>query len=109
MGHIILIHKTVNIGKSLKTDMINLIQDMDFTENEEFFRKNTLKLGYKNEAERLVGEALKSPITNENQLTRAINKIYKPILNSSFYEDSVINVNLITGKFYSVAITLVTE
>jgi hypothetical protein len=32
------------------------IFDLDFTENEEYYRKDTLPLGYKNEAARIIAE-----------------------------------------------------
>lgn len=42
-----------------KESLMHLFFDMDFVENEENFRPDTLKKGFKNEAERVVTEILK--------------------------------------------------
>ena len=79
---------TVEIDlKNSKEGLVKLFDaDADFTENEEYFRKDTLKLGYENEAERVVAEYLKKQkVTNQKELCKAIKFFTKKIFSSSCY------------------------
>jgi hypothetical protein len=80
--------------------------DCDFTENEEYFRKNTLKLGYKNEAERLVSEYVnKHRIDTLSKVTTAVDKLAANIFNNSnYYSEHHISVDEIDEHTFSVAI-----
>jgi hypothetical protein len=80
--------------------------DCDFTENEEYFRKNTLKLGYKNEAERLVDEYVnKRKIDSLSQVTRAVDKLAGKVFdNSNYYSEHHISVEEVDDNLYSIAI-----
>jgi len=81
--------------------------DLDFIENEDWFRKNTLKLGYKNEAERLVAEYLKknSRLDNISKVTSAVDKLAGHVFNNSnYYSEHQISVEEIDENLYSVAI-----
>ena len=43
--------------ENLKEGLYNIFRhDCDFTENEEYFREDTISLGYKNEADRLIND-----------------------------------------------------
>ena len=80
----------------LKEGLIELISfDLDYTENEEYFREDTLSLGYENEAERVVEEYLeKNKIKNKSDLTRCCSEILSQVFDSSSYYgdwDFVIN------------------
>lgn len=41
-----------------KEQLMELFFDLDFTENEDLYRNNTLEIGFKNEAERVATELL---------------------------------------------------
>ena len=81
-------------------------RDLDFIENVEYFRKNTLKLGYKNEAYRLVTEYVdKNLILNLKHVEKAVKKLSDNVFkNSNFYADYQISVEQIDETVYSVAI-----
>jgi len=73
---------TFNSNNSLKVEDISQIFDidLDFKENREFFREDTIKLGYKNESERCANELLnkhKKNVLTEDQ----VEAIYKDIIN----------------------------
>ena len=52
-----LIVHTIDKGMVNKTSLIAILEtDSDFLENEDYFRKDTLKKGFKNEAERVSKE-----------------------------------------------------
>jgi hypothetical protein len=80
--------------------------DLDFTENEEYFRKNTLKLGYKDEAERLVSEYVsKHKVNTLSKVTRAVDKLAAKIFdNTNYYSEHHISVEEIDDNLYSIAI-----
>lgn len=83
--------------------------DCDFTENEEYFRKNTLKKGYDNEADRIVLEYMHDhKITNEKQLDKAVGYMAKKVFdNDSYYRDYDISVLKIDDEVYSVAVSYI--
>lgn len=105
-----LIHFTLSTkyDSDIKEALYLIFQhDLDFVENEEYFRKNTLKLGYKNEAERLVSEYMKKNgrIDNISKVTRAVDKLAKYIFdNSNYYSEHHISVEEIDDNLFSVAI-----
>ena len=73
-------------GIPTKDSLRELFFDEDFTNNEEYFRDDTLKLGYSSEADRIVDEVLRdkelSPI---QKITTCIDS---QIDSSNFYLDS---------------------
>lgn len=72
-------------------DLINF--DLDFTENEEYFRMDTLSLGYENEAERLVKECVaENKITNKKELFECCSDLLGMVFDSSFYGDWTLEV-----------------
>jgi hypothetical protein len=84
-------------------------RDLDFTENEEYFRKTTLKLGYENEADRLVSEYVSSheKINTLPKVERAVKKLAKKVFDSGFYSDYQISVEQIDENIFSVAISYI--
>ncbi len=63
-----------------------LEQDSDFTHNKEEFRKDTLELGYKSEADRIVKETLKeNPVTNIQEFKRAAEIVALHITKQDFF------------------------
>jgi hypothetical protein len=75
-----------------------LSSDNDLTENEDYFQDDTLELGYKSEAERVVKEALKEfgqPTTVE-EMDRISNKVFEKISRQDYFgvcEISVVGIN----------------
>lgn len=78
----------------LRSDLENLISfDLDFTENEEYFREDTIALGYDNEAKRLVDEYLRNnKVTNSKQLDKCCSELLGVVFNSSYYGDWEFNL-----------------
>ena len=104
-----LIHFTLSTkyDSDIKDALYLIFQhDLDFVENEEYFRKNTLKLGYKNEAERLVSEYVsKHRIDNISKVTRAVDKLAAKVFdNSNYYSEHHISIEEIDDNLFSVAI-----
>ena len=74
--------------------------DNDFTKNEEHFRKDTLELGYKNEADRLAQEIFTANIDEVNPLEKMVEEIFTVpnfLGTSDSYGDCVYEVNDIKG------------
>jgi hypothetical protein len=72
-------------------ELINF--DLDFTENEEYFREDTLLLGYSNEAERLAKEyATERKITNKKELSDCCEELLGMVLDSSYYGEWTLEV-----------------
>lgn len=104
-----LIHFTLSTkyDSDIKEALYLIFQhDLDFTENVDWFRKNTLKLGYKDEAERLVSEYVsKHRIDNISKVTRAVDKLAAKVFdNSNYYSEHHISVEEIDDNLFSVAI-----
>jgi hypothetical protein len=81
--------------------------DLDFTENVDFFRKDTLKKGYQDEADRLVSEYMSKHrrIDNLKKVTTAVEKLAKKVFdNPNYYDCYEVSVNEIDDYNYSVAI-----
>jgi len=104
-----LIHFTLSTkyNSDIKEALYNIyLHDCDFTENEEYFRRGTLKLGYKNEAERLVDEYVnKHKIDSLSTVTRAVDKLSAKVFsNSNYYSEHQISVEQIGDNLFSIAI-----
>jgi hypothetical protein len=81
--------------------------DLDFTENVDFFRKDTLKKGYRDEAERLVAEYMSkhNRLDNLKKVTAAVEKLAKKVFdNPNYYDCYEVSINEIDDDTYSVAI-----
>jgi len=61
--------------------------DLDYTDNEEYFRKDTLKKGFRSEAHRIAYEYTKRPVKDHSDLENRINLILTDIFDSSYYGD----------------------
>ena len=60
--------------------------DLDFTDNEDYFRMDTLSLGYENEADRLAKEFVaERKITNKEELFDCCQELLGMVFDSSFY------------------------
>lgn len=104
-----LIHFTIrtDYDSDIKEALYQIFsRDLDFTENEEFFRRTTLKLGYKNEAERLVSEYVfkHDRINTLGKVERAVEKLAAKVFKSDFYQDYQTSVEIIDNNEFSVCI-----
>lgn len=73
-------------------DLISM--DCDLTENEEYFQDDTLELGYENEAERIVKEALAEfgqPTTAE-EFEKVADKVFDSISNEEYWGNCELQV-----------------
>lgn len=90
-------HQIVNIKneEEVKEALLSLLNsDNDLTENEEYFREDTLGLGYENEAQRIVDEYIKEKgIPNSPEsFEEAANKISDSISDQEFYGECDLDV-----------------
>lgn len=61
--------------------------DLDFTDNEEYFRRDTLKKGFRSEAHRIAVENTKTQVRDPEDLDNRVQKILSKVFNSSYYGD----------------------
>jgi hypothetical protein len=104
------IHFVIDISEttSITEGLYNIFsRDLDFIENEEYFRKNTLKKGFDNEADRIVIEYMgKHLISNKKQLEKAVEYMAKQIFgNYNQYQAYDTSVLKISNDLYSVAVS----
>lgn len=104
-----LIHFNLSIAsdKSKQEGLLQIFDyDLDFTENEQYFRKDTLKKGYENEAHRIVAEYMeKTPIDNLDQLVTAVTYFASKIFaNTNYYDGYTVSVRQFDNKNFSVAV-----
>jgi len=81
--------------------------DLDFVENVDFFRKDTLKKGYLNEADRLVAEYMSKnrKLDNLKKITDAVEKLANKVFgNVNYYEHYEVSVDEVDDYTYTVAI-----
>lgn len=88
----------------LERNLIDMLDfDLDLTENEEYFREDTVSLGYENEAERLVKEYLASnTVSNKKELFECCDEILTRVFDSSFYGNWTLEVVEGRGCFHVV-------
>jgi hypothetical protein len=81
--------------------------DLDFTENVDFFRKDTLKKGYRDEADRVVSEYMTKHkrLDNLDKITAAVEKLAKKVFgNTNYYDCYEVSVDEVDDYTYTVAI-----
>lgn len=78
--------------KPNQESLMELFFDLDFTENEEYYRKDTLKKGFKNEAERVIAELSKKDLAPTELIEACIEKQIK---SSGFYKEYYIRTHTI--------------
>lgn len=60
--------------------------DNDLTENEDYFRDDTIELGYETEAERIIAERTKGrPITNVKQFRNVMDDVWEAITGQDYF------------------------
>lgn len=105
-----LIHFTISTSHNIniKEGLYNIFaQDLDFVENVEYFRKKTLKLGYRNEADRLVSEYMQKhkKINTLSSVMNAVDKLAAKVFNNcNQYSEHKVSVEQINDNLFSIAI-----
>lgn len=102
-----LIHVIINLD-NLREDLHKLLeQDLDFVENVDEYRHDTIAKGYKDEADRIIMEAMKKvKVKSRNSVEEVIGMILEPCYdNDTYYSDYDFDVIKITEKKFSVAIS----
>lgn len=108
-NRVLLIHFIIdtNHDEDIKESLYQIFsRDLDYIENEEYFRKNTLKLGYKNEADRLVTEYIRNHdrIDSLPKVERAVKKLADMVFDSNHYGDYQYSVEAVNRDIYSVSL-----
>jgi len=106
------IHFVIDVSEtsSIREGLYSIFSnDLDFVENEEYFRKNTLNKGYKDEADRIVVEyTANRNIRNKKELEKAVEYLAKQIFGQiNYYQDYNTSVLKIDKDLYSVAVSYV--
>lgn len=73
-------------GKPTKESLKELFFDLDFTENEEYFREDTIELGFECEADRVITELLEDEELTPIEIIESC--VDKQIDSTGFYLDS---------------------
>lgn len=84
-----IVHSIVEFSDAnkVKEALILLLQgDNDLTENEEYFRSDTIELGYENEGERIVAEAMQGIDLKWNDM-RPFNKMVEAVVRAISDQD----------------------
>ena len=92
-------------GKPNRKDLEQLFFDLDFTENEEYFREDTLELGFKSESDRIIDELLSDELTATEVIEACIEK---QLDSSGFYTDHSL-LTIIEDDRIIVSISFTTE
>ena len=85
-----------------KEQLMDMFFDLDFTENEDYFREDTLELGYENEAERLATEFLEKDMPAFDMMEGCIEAQCE---SSNYYHDYQISATRIENT-YVIAVSL---
>lgn len=99
--------------ENIKEGLYNIFRhDCDFTENKEYFRDDTLSLGYNDEAERIIVEYVnhyrkKYTLKQEGDIENLINQLCLEIFgnDSCYYQKWEYDVIKIDNTKFSVAIS----
>ena len=107
-SELVLNHFWINIteSKDVYESLYSLIeQDCDLSENEDYFSDDTLELGFKNEADRIVKEALKElgfpdDITS---LRVIVDKVTDAISGQEYFGGCEVSVVAVTEELFCIA------
>lgn len=97
-------------SEKIKEGLYNIFsRDCDFTENVEYFRYDTLSLGYKDEAERLVSEYFRNNKLNSlKKVDDIVSDLCSEIFdNDTYYSDYEYNVIKVGDNLFSVSISYI--
>jgi len=81
-------------GKPTKDGLRKLFFDLDFIENDEYFREDTLELGFESEADRIAIEVSKEDLTCIEMIDACI----KVQTKDSFYTESEVHTTVIDNE-----------
>lgn len=105
------IHKVVMSTRSQETTAKGFEEllefDLDFTENEDYFRKDTLKKGFRSEAHRIAVEKTKKPVKDQADLENRVNDILGKVFLSQYYGDWEYVVVPMVDDEYTVVVTYI--
>lgn len=104
-----LIHIIINLD-NLRDDLHQLLeQDSDFVENVDEYRHDTMAKGYKDEADRVVMEAMKKVnAKNITSLNEVVSMVLKPCYsNTTFYRNYEFDIIEINNKQFVVAVSYI--
>ena len=101
-------HTIVNLKnkKQVYNTLYDLIgMDNDLTENEDYFREDTLELGFDNDAERYVKEALEKfgQPTNAEEFKKVAEEVFEAISQQDYFGLCELNVIQISKNKLSLA------
>jgi hypothetical protein len=100
-------HFWVDVTK--KDDIYNSLYclidcDNDLTENEDYFRGDTLELGYKDEADRIVKEYLKeNKVNGVESFKKAVKEISETISNQDFFGNCELSIVTLSDSIVVIA------
>ena len=84
--HVLLMLNAANTKDIINNLHLLLSNDNDLTENEEFFRSDTLKKGYVSEAERIIKESIeKFSLNNLENIKAVFEEVFSSISNQDFF------------------------
>lgn len=83
--------------------------DADFTENVEYFRNDTISLGYKNEADRLISDCIFGRKINRLlDVIKIVEELcYNVFDNKNYYQDWDYNIIKIDDNRFSISISYI--
>lgn len=103
LGHFLV---NLNDEKDVYKSLFALISsDNDLTENEEYFQDDTLELGFENEADRIVKEALEElgQPTTAKDFEDVADKVFGAISDQDYFGECELNVIQVSKNKISVA------
>lgn len=101
-GHVIVDLSYKDEVKTLLESLLSM--DNDLTENEEYFREDTLELGYKCEADRIITEALANGYpSNMEEFFTIAESVYNNISEQEYFGECALNMLEITKRKIVVA------
>ena len=104
-----IVHSVVDFTDvdQVKEALMSLLQgDNDLTENEEYFQSDTLELGFENEAERIVKEAMEGIDLKWNDIkpfNKMVEEVVRAISTQEYYgacEWHTIQINYTQGSLF---------
>lgn len=77
------------------------LRDNDFIENEDYFREDTLDLGYEDEGERVADEIFKEDLTDKEKIEACFKRMFDS--DSSYYSEYDIDITEVGDKYVTSA------
>lgn len=97
----------VNITQPQYDNLMSMLNiDNDLTENEEYFREDTLSLGYESEADRIIKEKLSehaSSEPNKESYVKIITEVSEAISDQEYYGSTTLSIVDVNDEEFFVA------